>query len=216
MEPEFWHRRWAENVIHFHRGEVNPHLVAHLPRLGLAPGARVLLPLCGKSVDMRWLAAEGFAVLGVELSPIAAAAFFSEAGLDYEVAPSGPFERYRGGRIDILCGDFFDLEPAHCRDVAAVFDRAALVALPEAMRARYAHGLLGLVPEGAPILLVTLEYRQAEMAGPPFSVDADEVHAHFAEARRIEPLSAVEALDDAPHLREKGLSSLTERVWLLR
>src|SRR3546814_8142059 len=81
MDPDFWQQRWRDNRIGFHRDGVLPLLEKHWPSLGLATGSRVFVPLCGKSLDMAWLAARGHRVLGVELSPLAVGQFFDENGL---------------------------------------------------------------------------------------------------------------------------------------
>ncbi len=215
MDPTFWHERWSSGRTHFHRGSVDTLLETYLERLSLADGARVFVPLCGKSVDMRWLAERGFEVLGVELSRIAARAFFEENALACTAAAQGSFERLRAGPVEILCGDFFNLGRSALGDVSGVYDRAALIALPESMRAAYAAHLLRLLPARPPCLLITLEYDAGEMNGPPFSVSADEVQALFGQAYQIEMLSEAEALADSPHLAERGLTWLQEKAWLL-
>lgn len=216
MDRQFWLERWQQNLIGFHREEVNPHVLSFWPSLGPAPGARVFVPLCGKSRDLIWLAAQGHRVLGVELSPIAVRDFFAEHALAPVVDRVGEFERWSAGEIVLLCGDYFHLAAEHLSDVAAVYDRAALVALPAAMRARYASHLLGLLPAAAPMLLVTLEYRQAEMAGPPFSVDEAEVQTLFGGRYEIDRLLDEDILAAEARMRERGLTSLREKVFRMR
>lgn len=165
--PEFWHDRWATNQLGFHEGAPNALLVRHWPSLDA--GKRVLVPLCGKSHDMEWLAAQGHEVVGVELSPVACAAFFSERGLVPEVTRAGAFTRYRHGAITILQGDIFDLEGEY----DALWDRAAMIALPGPVRERYV-ALVRAHVHGA-MLIVAFVYDQAKRDGPPFSVPDDEV-----------------------------------------
>lgn len=215
MEPDFWHERWASNQIGFHEGKPNNFLTRFFPQLDLAPGAKLFVPMCGKSVDMLWLAQQGHRVLGVELSSVAVQTFFAENQLTAEQRIQGAFSCWRGGGIEILCGDFFALTAAELADVAAVYDRAALIALPEAMRNAYARHLDVILPAGIRHLLVTLDYPQEQMQGPPFSVDAAEVQRLFAERCRIEPLDSRDALADSPHLAAKGLTRLQENVFLL-
>ncbi|MCG6865826.1 MAG: thiopurine S-methyltransferase [Thiogranum sp.] len=214
MDPEFWHQRWRDNRIGFHQGEINPHLVRHWPRLGVEPGGRVLVPLCGKSRDMSWLA-ESHPVLGVELSPKAVEDFHRESNLPVTRRNDEPFAVYQSGPVALLCGDFFDLQPAHTQGIAAVYDRAALIALPADMRPAYAAKLGALVTSGTPMLLITLAYEQAQMDGPPFSVEAAEVEALFAADWRIESLQRDDILEEEPRYRERGLSRLAEHVYLL-
>lgn len=217
MDAEFWHARWRENRIGFHQEEVNPHLRAFWSRLALPAGAEVLVPLAGKSLDMRWLREQGCRVLGVEISPIAVAAFFSENGLRYRRAPRGRFDAYEveGGGLTLLRGDIFDLDATLARAVAMVYDRAALIALPPPLRARYARHLVEVLPAAARILLVTLEYDQNEMDGPPFSVPEDEVVALFGARYRIERLALKDKLDGPSRYKEQGLSALAEKVFVL-
>ena len=179
MNPEFWHQRWAGHQIGFHQSTPTPLLLKHWPALGIAPGATVFVPLAGKSLDMAWLAAQGHPVLAVELSQVAVDEFFAEHGLVPEVEATRHGLHHRAGGIELICGDAFGLDAELLRDCAGVFDRAALIALPPALRARYAGELYAALPAGCRGLLVTLEYPQHERDGPPFSVPESEVHALY-------------------------------------
>jgi thiopurine S-methyltransferase len=214
MEPGFWHQRWASNQIGFHEGQVNAYLARHYAHLGLAPGETVFVPLCGKSVDLRWLADEGAHVVGVELSPIAVESFFVEQGLTPRTSQEGAFVIWESGPIRLLCGDYFALTPAHLVGVQAVYDRAALIALPPERRAAYVAQLDQLLPVARRTLLVTLEYLQEQMQGPPFSVPEREVRTLFAGAD-IERLGAQDVLADHPRFRDKGLTRLLECAYLI-
>jgi thiopurine S-methyltransferase len=189
MEPEFWSARWQAGQIGFHEGRPNRFLERHLTVLGL--DRRVLVPLCGKSVDLAFLAGRGHQVVGVELVEDAARAFFAEQGLTPSVDRLPDFVSYQVGAITILCGDVFATTRAVVGPVDALYDRAALIALPPAMRARYVAHLRALLPKASPGLLVTIEYPQAAMDGPPFAVLEDEVRGHYAGAQ-------VTLLDDQP------------------
>ncbi|MFM7118965.1 MAG: thiopurine S-methyltransferase [Gammaproteobacteria bacterium] len=223
MRSEFWLERWARNEIGFHLPVVNARLRACWPALDLAPGTPVLVPLCGKSLDLRWLAERGHPVTGVELSDRAVAAFFEAAGVSPAVTPSAHFTVQASGRVRILCGDFFDLhrDDLHrddlghntTTDVTAVFDRAALVALPPEMRVRYAAHLQQLLPGAARILLVTLEYDQSRVPGPPHAVLEDEVRALFEPRGRIECLLRETVTSLSPSFRAAGIESADEVVY---
>ena len=215
MEHEFWHERWETNATPFHEGRVNAALERQFERLALAPGTKIFVPLCGKAVDMRWLCDRGHPVLGVELSRIAARDFFNENDIAYGEEETGAFVRFSGDGVTVLCGDFFALTRDHLVDVSAVYDRASLVALPADMRDRYAAHLLSIVPRAAPMLTVTFEYRQQEMNGPPFSVSESEVRERFGGERHIELLESCEVIDQAPGLRQRGLSGLREHAFLV-
>lgn len=209
MDPEFWHQRWASNQIGFHEDQVNAYLARHYADLGLTPGQTVFVPLCGKSMDLRWLADQGAHVLGVELSPIAVESFFAEQELTAQTRKEGAFAVWESGPIRVLCGDYFALAPAQLAGVHAVYDRAALIALPPERRAHYVAHLDRLLPGARRTLLVTVEYFQEEMHGPPFSVPEREVRALFAGAQ-IERLGAQDVLADTPRFRDKGLTRLLE------
>lgn len=215
MQPEFWHQRWADNQIGFHQDAPTPLLLKHWPSLGIAPGARVFVPLAGKSLDMAWLAAQGLRVLGVELSRLAVEQFFAENGLQPETRDTRYGRHYEAGGIELILGDAFGLDAELLRDCEAVFDRAALIALPPELRLRYAHALYAALPTGCRGLLVTLEYPQAERAGPPFSVPRDEVESLYSDDWRIELLERRPIPPEHPGY-VGGVSRLDTAVYALR
>lgn len=203
MEPEFWHEAWRAGRIGFHQGRPNEFLVHHLDRLG--PPGRILVPLAGKSHDLIHLASKGHQVFGVELSPAAVASFFEEHQLTPERSRLGPFEAWRAGPIALLVGDFFDLEREHLGDepLTALYDRAAVVALPPEPRARYVTRLRALLPAGAVGLIVSFEYPPDAMEGPPFSVGVEALRALYAGL----PLEELEDKDaEHPRLTEAGVT----------
>ncbi|NHZ64885.1 thiopurine S-methyltransferase [Massilia genomosp. 1] len=209
MDRDFWHRKWASKEIGFHEGAANPLMLAHLGRLGLAPGSRVFVPLCGKSLDVHWLLAQGYRVAGVELSQLAVDQLFADLGVTPEVSVAAQLLHYRAPGIDIFVGDLFALSASMLGAVDAVYDRAALVALPEAMRARYA-AHVGALAARAPQLLICYQYEQALMAGPPFSVGDDEVRQRYGHAYALTLLGKTEVAGGF-----KGRFAAREAVWLL-
>lgn len=188
MEADFWHTRWENMQIGFHEGTVNRLLAAHLGALRLDPGARIFLPLCGKTRDIAWLLGQGYHVAGAELSDIAVRQLFEELGVTPEVTDHGTLRGYAAPGVTVFAGDIFALTPDLLGPVDAIYDRAALVALPSDMRARYTAHMLALTAT-APQLIVTFQYDPSVMAGPPFSVTAQEVQAHYALHYRITPLA---------------------------
>ncbi|WP_276808325.1 thiopurine S-methyltransferase [Castellaniella defragrans] len=208
MDTDFWLQRWEHGQTGFHQPRVMPLLQKHWPGLGLPAGSRVLVPLAGKSLDVAWLAEQGHAVLAVELSPIAVGQFFEEHALrpDIRTTPRGTL--YRAGSIEFLCGDIFGLDAATLAGCAACYDRAALIALPPALRTRYVRHVYDQLPAGCRTLLLTLDYPQAEMDGPPFSVPESEVRALYGERWRIERLEHRDILDQEPHFAARGISRL--------
>lgn len=209
METDFWHRKWAENDIAFHEGEANRLLVKYFQRLPLPSGGRVFLPLCGKTRDIAWLLSSGYRVAGAELSETAVQQLFDELDAEPEVAMAGSLSRYSAEGVDIFVGDIFDLSPEILGPVDAVYDRAALVALPSEMRSRYTSHLMKIT-DGAPQLVITFEYDQTQMDGPPFSITAEEIHRHYAGRYRLAQLERKEVPGGL-----KGKCAARESAWLL-
>jgi len=203
--PNFWHERWTSGQIGFHEARPNAHLVRWWPTLALAPGARVLVPLCGKSKDLAWLLSQGHNVVGVELSPIACAAFFAEQGLEPTRTEGTDFVTWSCGPITLLQGDIFALELPGTFD--AVWDRAATIALPPDVRARYAPHVRAQLKPGADLLIVSLVYDATRRDGPPFSVPDAEIQALHPGALMLD-----RAHDDTD-VRYKDAGGVTEVVW---
>jgi thiopurine S-methyltransferase len=215
MQADFWHERWQQGQIGFHQDDINPYLQQYWGRLGATVADTVFVPLCGKSADMLWLRAQGHAVLGVELSPLAVQAFFAEHGLQPMLQRQGKFERYATDGVCLLCGDFFDLHPDDLQQARVIYDRASLIALPPSMRTAYAAHMRRLLAYGSRVLLVAFEYPQQEMDGPPFSVSEAEIQALYGAHCTIEMLHAEDILDQEPRFRARGLTRLQEKVYLL-
>lgn len=210
MDAEFWHARWSEKNIGFHNAEVNPLLRRYFSALALPEGSRIFLPLCGKSRDIAWLLAQGYRVAGAELSEIAVNELFDELGVIPERSEVGELVHYRAAGLDIFQGDIFALDREILGAVDAIYDRAALVALPEPMRARYSQHLIQM-SDAAPQLLINYDYDQSRMPGPPFSVSDDELRMHY-EGRYT--LNALYNEDLEGGL--KGQCPAREKVWLLQ
>ncbi|HET8655105.1 MAG TPA: thiopurine S-methyltransferase [Longimicrobiaceae bacterium] len=213
MEEKFWLESWNQRKIGFHQRSVNAQLQRFWPELGLAAGDAVLVPLCGKSGDMRWIRSQGHPVLGVELSPLAVEAFFSESGVVPERRRQGGFEAYETGGIRLLCGNVFDLTAEDVVGVKAVYDRAALVALPPAMRESYAAHLADVLPSGTRMLLLTFDYPQAQMEGPPFSVPASEVERLYGRRGDVRLLASESRTDEG--LAARGVKELREDAFIV-
>ncbi len=214
MELSFWHERWQRAEIGFHRDQTNVYLQQFWSVLDLAPGQGVFVPLCGKSRDVLWLAGQGHPVTGVEISPLAVEAFFAENDLQPRRSRQGVFEIWQHDEIRILLGDFFALEPLHLAGCASVYDRAALIALPPTLRERYVDHLNRLLPQMR-MLLLTLEYDQAILPGPPFAVDEAEVRQRYGATHAIEVLTVRDALSEESRWRDRGMTWLLERVYRL-
>ena len=207
MKHDFWHQRWSEGRIGFHQADFNPYLKKYWQLLSLAGDDRVFVPLCGKSKDMLWLREQGHEVLGVELNSSACGAFFAENEAEPEFSQRPGFVVRSVDGVQLLCGDFFSLNAEDLRDVSAVYDRAALIALPPEMRVQYVEYLAQILPRGVQILLITLEFEGE--GGPPFSVQGTEVERLFGVAFEIECLERTQPDDP----RDVGRLEVT---WLLK
>lgn len=206
---ENWKARWEQGRIGWHEASGNKALHQYWPKPG--NGERVLVPLCGKSPDLLWLANQGYKVTGIELSEIAVRAFFKEANLKFDLNQSGElmiFECLKPA-ITLVCGDYFKYSD---EPFAALYDRASLIALSPQLRPNYASHTKSLLATDAQQLLVTLEYDQSKANGPPFSVLADEVKGYWSNLRRVAEHNAIDSTP--PKFKEAGLSEVIEVVWL--
>ena len=209
MHVDFWHQKWQKNEIGFHLPEVNPLLVKYLHILKLTQGASVFLPLCGKTLDISWLMTQGYRVVGAELSVVAIEGLFKHLGLTPTIKPVGELVHYSAPNIGIYVGDIFKLTTEILGHVDAVYDRAALVALPADMRQDYSAHLTALT-QAATQLLICFEYDQALQADPPFSVDAEEVRQHYQTAYQLNSIASMPVAGGL-----KGKCPAAEHVWHL-
>jgi len=209
MDANFWRQKWLEGDIGFHQSQVEPALVTYLPECKLPAKARIFLPLCGKTLDMGWLQQQGYQVVGAELSELAVEQFFQALGVVPDITEYPCHLHYRSTDIEIWVGDLFDINRAMLGQVDAVYDRAALVALPDQMRTRYAQHISAITAQ-APQLLLSFVYEQQLYAGPPFSVSADEIKQLYAEHYRLHLLA------QQTGGRLKNQTPATTQCWLLQ
>ena len=216
MNPEFWQTRWQEKRIGFNQSDVNPLLIKYFSELNLPVGSRIFVPLCGKSIDMVWLAHQGFDVVGIELVESAAQEFFIEQATSYTViehSKQTDIKCYQGeiaGRtIDLWVADIFTLSADDIGHVDAVYDRAALIAMPAELRPQYSEKIRTLSCNASQLLL-TLNYDQNERAGPPFSISQEQVQQYYGNDYQMNKLEEEPStLNAAPEM------AVTEPVWLL-
>jgi len=209
MEAEFWLKKWEKNEIGFHMSEANPLLIKYLDKLKLEKSSRVFIPLCGKTLDIAWLVSKGFSVVGAELSTQAIKQLFSELGLTPQISQVAKLQLYQAKNLNIFVGDIFDLTAEMLGSVAAIYDRAALVALPESMRISYASHLRQIT-HSAPQLLITFTYDQTLKNGPPFSISQAEIEQHYSTYYQIEQLETIKVQGGL-----KGNVEANEVVWFL-
>jgi len=222
MNIDFWHERWEKGETGFHLSKVNPLLVRWWSALTPQPNEPVWVPLCGKSLDMIWLRQQGHPVSGVELSKQALEAFASEQQLDLRwrtLEKNQPQAQEsltvaEGEGFELFCGDYFSITAAQLTHIRLIYDRAALVALPTAMRQRYVERMRATLPSDWRMLLLTFDYPQEQRPGPPFSVSDDEVRQLFSGCT-VEILNEQQEIDRHGTFRAQGLTSIIERVYLI-
>ena len=215
MHREFWIERWATQRIGFHLDHPNPTLMKHWSALQLTPGDLVLVPLCGKSHDVHWLAENGHSVMGVELSSQAIESFLAEAQLKPSYSQCGPFHISQTANISLWCGSFFELDTQELPHIRGFYDRASVIALPPELRRLYARTLSEVLSPGAVGLMITIEYPSDEMEGPPFSVPPAEVEGLLGNTFVIEHLSEADMFSPESRLAERGVTALTQHVFKL-
>ncbi|MEN6671279.1 thiopurine S-methyltransferase [Psychrobacter sp. B38] len=218
MNPEFWQNRWQENRIGFNQSDVNPLLIKYWSSLNVPTGSRVFVPLCGKSIDMVWLATQGYDVVGVELVESAAQAFFAEQNIVPTVCQHSEhlaIKCYQGklednGRtITLWVADIFALTAEDIGNVSAVYDKAALIALPANMRPDYSEQIRKM-SGNAPQFIITLNYDQNKKNGPPFSVSGEQVQQYYGSHYQVTELASKPAsIGSMPEL------TVVEQIWML-
>lgn len=214
MEKDFWHSKWKNNETGFHLQHPNPNLVKHLDCFDLGQPSLIFVPLCGKTVDMPYLTQLGHHIVGVELSEKAIIELFKSLEIDPVIDTWTGGLVYQSERLKIYVGDFFELTPNLVGPIDFVYDRAALVALPQQTRPIYTKHLTHISGSAAQ-LLITMAYNQHEMDGPPFSVSEKEVRRHYECHQKITLLDCNDILEQNPRFKEAGLTALEERVYKL-
>tara|TARA_R110000772_G_scaffold41760_26_gene97245 strand:+ start:252 stop:1043 length:792 start_codon:yes stop_codon:yes gene_type:complete len=216
MQASYWHEKWKQGDIAFHQFKGSPLLKAHFSALQLPVQSRVLVPLCGKTRDIAWLVANGHHVVAAELHEAAVVQLFADMEIEpkvmhlvepdlihYQANPNGL-------RIDIYVGDIFRLTETLIGKIDAVYDRAALVALPLMMREKYTGHIRNLT-DNAPQLLISFDYQQDLLPGPPYCVNRDEIVQHYGDNYRISLLASEDVKGGL-----KGKIAANEEVWLLQ
>jgi thiopurine S-methyltransferase len=214
MQPSFWEERWRLGQIGFHQLAVEEQLAKYWPELNVSSG-NVLVPLCGKSLDLLWLRDRGCHVTGIELSAVAVESLCWEQGILARRTVGGGIDRFDADRLRIFRGDLFTLGNAGLGNFHAVYDRASLIALPPGERLRYVDTLVSLTQPGTKTLLMTIEYSQQQTSGPPFSVSRSEVEGLYGALHSIRLLERRDILANEARLRARGVTELHENCFLL-
>ena len=211
-----WLQRWKEGSTGWHKEVINARLLEFIDCLVLQKGDTVFVPLCGKSQDMVYFLEQGYKVIGIELSPLAVEAFFAENGIEYSVRKVGKFSIYDAQNIRIFFGDYFDLDVTHLSAVRAVYDRAALIALPVDLRVRYAQHLYAIIPSDCRMLLLTLNYPQSQISGPPYAVNEAEVALLFKVEFKYEQLECFDDIQNEPKYQQANVDFIEKAAYCLR
>jgi thiopurine S-methyltransferase len=211
-----WIQRWNEGKIGWHRDHPNSKLIEFIACLELSVGDTVFVPLCGKSVDMLYLSQQGYKVIGVELSVSAAEQFFDENNLDYEIHQEQEFSVYCAQDIRIYCGDYFQLNASHLAGVVAVYDRASLIALPSDLRVRYVQHLYSIISSGCRMLLLTLNYPQSQISGPPYAVNEAEVISLYKKRFECQLLQCFNDIENEPKFQRENVDFIEKATYCLR
>jgi thiopurine S-methyltransferase len=211
-----WIQRWKDTQIGWHRDQPNSKLIEFIDCLQLKQGDTVFVPLCGKSYDMVYLLEQGFKVVGVELSPLAIEQFFDENNLAFTISRTDQFTLYQGENITLYCGDYFVLDKSVLKSVSAVYDRAALIALAVDLRAKYAQHLYSIISRDCRVLLLTLNYPQSQMSGPPFALNEEEVVSLFGKGFECQQLQCFDNIKNEPKFLRAGVDFIEKATYCLR
>jgi thiopurine S-methyltransferase len=215
VQPEFWQDRWRLAQTAFHQASVDRYLSTYWSTLNPSANSTVFVPLCGKSLDLLWLRDHGHSVVGVELSAVALESFCLEHGIPARRRLLHDFDFYEAFNLRLFRGDFFKLTRQLLDMACLIYDRAALISWAPSLRAAYVKHMTALSTPGTQTLLITLEYPQDKMKGPPFSITSDEVHDLYAADHAIEELQRRDILEFEPRFKARGLSELPEVCYRL-
>ncbi len=209
-ENNLWLERWKNREIGFNQQKPNAFMVQYFERLNLAEGSKILVPLCGKTVDISWLLAQGYKVTGIELSETAIIELFEELDVVPTVSTVGELTLYTATNLNVFVGDIFKVTAELIGKIDAIYDRAAIVALTKGLRVDYTVHLRAM-SKNAPQLLLCFEYEQSLMDRTPYSVEESEVRGHYAEHYEIELLTRESIAGGF-----KGTLPASDVVWLLK
>jgi len=230
----FWTDRWTSDKIGWHKDDVHHLLLKYTPRIvsNTDEPVKVLVPLCGKTVDLAYLAnhegvSEVYGVDGVRKALEEFSDEHSDLNLTWEDTDTA-FEKLTSPKLKLLKGDFFALgDDDTSGKVDIVWDRASMVAINPELRAQYVQTLLNIVKPGGAILLVAFDRREgtdeAKASGPPFSVPESEVQKYYGNQESVESIQFLEEIDEllkSPESKDRwekmGLKSLFETCYWIQ
>lgn len=217
MQLEFWNDVWREqDQPMFDQKTPNSLLLQTYSQWAPPAGSKIFVPLCGRSIDMSWIRAQGHAILGIECAESAVKSYFELHYHDYKLIPHfNAYTTYEADLCTILVGDFFHLDTKFTEDCLGCYDRASLVAMPAKMRIDYSQKMAQLMPPGSRTLLLTFEYETPDVIGPPFSVKALEIQDLYGANFQIKELQRIKTIPKNPKFLDAGIPSVSEVVTLL-
>jgi len=213
MDASFWHKCWERSSLGFHQEQVHPFLLEYFDKLIKPDDKHVFVPLCGKSLDMVWLA-ERLNVTGAELSEIACHDFFADKKLSYNKQCLGDFSVLSHDNLVLLQGDFFKLMPVDINSPDWIYDRAALIALPKKMQKSYANHLTSFIDKNTRLMLISLEFPEDELSGPPFPITQPQLKDFFPNCD-VDLIASHELQDKRFAQRIFDVSYLIERLYII-
>jgi len=210
-----WKTRWEQGMTGWHNQKVNKNLQTHASILFKnTESPRVLIPLCGKSLDINWLEAQSAKVVGIELVQKAIEAFYQEQGSTPHIEVINILPHHSVGSTTLICADIFDATPTRIGQFDAIYDRAALVALPLEKREEYADHSLSLLKSGGTILLITYNTHRPETMGPPFPIKDGVIPALYKNASECILLEeSTQTKEDSPRLAKRNLEWSKTAIW---
>lgn len=215
MEAEFWQEAWKIGKTHFHMSSYNLTLLKFFPKFEISKEAIVLVPLCGKTLDLIWLRDQGHRVIGVELSELAVLDFFKENNIDFKIEKIEHFKVFTSKNITIYCGDFFNLSKSLIKTISAVYDRAALIALPERMRSKYLKHMSSLIDTNTNVLLLSFERSPQTNHGPPHSIPREEMLTNTKSYFTLSILEETKEKIKSKLLKKEGINHMQRIVYHL-
>ena len=211
---EFWQQRWSDGQTGFHLNDTHPDLHAFLPQLNLNIGDTVFVPLCGKTLDIGYLLAKGYRVVAVEMVEYAVKQLFNQLSMTPDIYQWKQGVCYRASGLTVYVGDYFDLRAKECSEACAVYDRAAMLAIPHKLQAQYCRHL-SEITDHAKQLVITVEFDQDKVDGPPFTLSEKDIRRYYGESYHISRLNEVETIKEEARFEAMGLSSFMRRTYFL-
>ncbi|KAK2156859.1 hypothetical protein LSH36_203g00031 [Paralvinella palmiformis] len=179
---------------------------------------KIFFPLCGKTVDMKWLYDLGHTIVGVEGAQKPVEEFFKENDIEYTVHVvndvNGHLYQSLDKRISLYLCDIYDFNSLVEGQFDAIWDRGSFGAINKSERARYAALLLSMMAPGCRYLLDNFSYDETHYIGPPRNVTEKDMQELFGSMCDIKLLDTFDMLTPERAVLH-GLNKFDEQLWLL-